>query len=220
VLLLVNLPLALAAPGAWSWFWRFNAARGAENSIWELLRLSPALAPYASDAVLLDAVTLALLAGAVAFSAWCAHRAAALGPGAVRLGTAFVLVVWIATSKVWSPQYALWACAAGALAAAPRWLLAVHAVLAPLDYHVAFEARASRGLVRPLDAIYSAEEVLRFVGYALLAAWIGVALWRAASASQGGRRVASPAGLRSTEDAPPRGGSRRAAGSRGGNPEP
>jgi len=187
VLLAVNLPLALAAPGAWSWFWRFNAARGAENSIWELLRLFPALAPLASSAAFLDAITLALLAGAVAFSAWCAYRATPPGARAVRLGTAFVIVVWITTSKVWSPQYALWACAAGALAAAPLWLFAVHAVLAPLDYHVAFEARASRGLIRLLDPLYTTEEVLRFAGYVLLAAWIGTALWRAADGRRGGK---------------------------------
>ena len=180
----VNLPVAVAALDGWSWFWRFNAARGAENSIWEILRLSPTLAPLAADAVFLDAVTAGLLAGAAAFAAWGAYRA---GPGSgvrpVRLATAFVIVAWIGTSKVWSPQYALWACAAGALAAAPGWLFVVHAVLASFDYHVAFETRASRGLIHYLDAVYTAEEVLRFAGYALLGAWIARELWRSARAS-------------------------------------
>jgi Glycosyltransferase family 87 len=191
IFLMVNLPVALLAPDAWSWFWRFNAGRGAENSIWELLRLSPALAPRASDPVFLDASTAALLAAAAVFAASCAYRAGqGLAARAVRLGTAFVVVVWIGTSKVWSPQYALWACAAGALAAAPAWLFALHSVLAAVDYHVAFEARASRGLIHPLDAIYAGEEVLRFAGYVLLAAWIGRALWRAALGEQ---RAESPA---------------------------
>lgn len=187
--LIVNLPIALLAPRGWTWFWRFNARRGAENSIWELLRQSPRLRRLAFDAAFLNAVTLGLLAAAVAFSVWAAYQAAArdggAGTRAVRLGTALVIVVWIATSKVWSPQYALWAFAAGALAAAPGWLFAVHAFLATLDYHVAFEARASRGLIRYFDAVYTAEEVLRFVGYLLLAAWIARGLWRLARGAAG-----------------------------------
>src|SRR6266542_334754 len=177
----VNVPVALAAPSAWRWCWELNAGRGAENSIWELLRRSPRLAPLVFDAAFLNAATAALLAAAAAFAAWAAFRA---GPAtslrAVRLGTAFVILVWIGTSKVWSPQYALWAFAAGALAAAAGWLFALHAVLAPLDYHVAFETRASRGLIHSFDALYTAEEVVRFAGYVLLAAWIGRQLWRAA----------------------------------------
>jgi hypothetical protein len=81
---------------------------------------------------------------------------------------------------------------AGALAAAPAWLFAAHAVLAPLDYHVAFEVRSSRGLILPLDAVYSAEEALRFLGYVVLAAWIGRELWR--SARDGRRAPTRPAG--------------------------
>ncbi|GEJ58602.1 glycosyltransferase 87 family protein [Anaeromyxobacter diazotrophicus] len=183
VLLAVNLPLALAAPDGWSWFWRFNAGRGAENSVWELLRVSPRLAHLVFDAGFLNAVT-ALLVALAALAAALAARAAARDPGrAVRLGAAFVLVVWIGTNKVWSPQYALWACAAGALAAAPRALLALHAAVAVADYHVAFEARATRGLVHYFDALYLGEEVLRFGAYALLAAWLGRELWRVARAA-------------------------------------
>ena len=187
--LIVNMPIALLAPRGWTWFWRFNAGRGAENSIWELLRHSPHLRRLAFDAAFLNAVTLGLLAAAVAFSAWAAYQAAARDGSArtraVRLGTALVVVCWIATSKVWSPQYALWAFAAGALAAAPGWLFAVHALLAPLDYHVAFETRASRGLIHYFDAVYTAEEVLRSVGYLLLAAWIARELWRLARGAAG-----------------------------------
>ncbi len=193
--LIVNLPVVLLAPRGWTWFWRFNARRGAENSTWELLRQSPRLARLALDAAFLNAVTLGLLATAVAFSAWAAYQAAA-GDGSartrgVRLGTALIIVTWIATSKVWSPQYALWAFAAGALAAAPGWLFAVHAVLAPLDYHVAFETRASRGLIHYFDAVYTAEELLRFAGYLLLAAWIGRELWRT---TRGAAAVSVPLG--------------------------
>jgi hypothetical protein len=196
VFLIVNAPFALLAPGRWSWFWRVNAARRAENSIWEALRTSPRFAPLALDAAFLNAVTGALVLAAATFAAALAYRAAAKDGAArtraVRLGAALILVVWVGANKVWSPQYALWACAAGALAAAPAWLFAVHALLAPLDYHVAFEARASRGLVHRFDHLYLAEELLRFAGYLLLAAWIARALWRAARAGEGAGAVAEP----------------------------
>jgi hypothetical protein len=191
----VNAPVAAVALDAWSWFWQFNAQRGAENSVWELLRLSPALAPLARDATFLDVSTAALLLLASAFAAWTAARGGrAEGDAreAVRLGTAFVIVVWIAVNKVWSPQYALWAATAGALAAAPGWLFAVHAVLAAVDYHVAFETRSSRGLVHYFDGLYSAEEALRFAAYAALAIWIGRALWRASRAASAPAASPSP----------------------------
>ena len=181
VLVAANLPVALAAPNGWSWFWRYNASRAAENSVWELLRVSPQLAHLVSEAPFLDAVTAALLAlAAVASAALAARVPPRASPRAVRLACALVLVVWITTNKVWSPQYALWACAAGALAAAPRALLALHAAVAVADYHVAFETRASRGLIHFFDAVYLTEEVVRFGAYALLAAWIGRELWRMA----------------------------------------
>jgi hypothetical protein len=187
VALTVNLPLVLATPDRWSWFWRFNAARGAENSIWEVLRLSPATEQLAFDATFLNAAGALLLGAAALLAASCAWRAAGT-PGragragrAVALGVAFVIVVWIATNKVWSPQYALWACAAGALAAAPWRLLVLHGVVAAVDYHVAFETRASRGLIRYFGFVYTAEEVARFAAYVALAAWIGRELWRAAN---------------------------------------
>ncbi len=192
-LLAVNLPVALAAPANWSLFWRFNAARGAENSAWELLRLSRRLEPLVRDAGFLNAVTAGLLAAAAAFAAWGAHRAAAHGElsrvRGVRLGAAFLLVVFIATGKVWSPQYALWAFAAGAIAAAPGWLFALHAPLAALDYHLAFETRSARGLIRFFDALYFSEEALRAVAYALLAGWIGRELWRLARALRDDRTL-------------------------------
>ena len=86
---------------------------------------------------------------------------------------------------------ALWAFAAGALAAAPGWLFALHAALAPLDYHVAFETRASRGLLHYFDALYFAEEVVRTVAYLLLAAWIARELWRAGRAARAATRRAA-----------------------------
>lgn len=180
VWLTVNVPIVLVAPAGWSWFWRFNGGRAAENSVWELLRHSARLAPLAADPRFLNLATGGLLAAAVAFAAWWAYRCdpddREAAVRTVRLGTAFVILVWIGTGKVWSPQYALWACTAGALAAAPPWLLVLHAMLASVDYHVAFEARASRGLIQFFDPVYSVEESIRFGGYALLGLWIARAL--------------------------------------------
>ena len=169
VTLALNLPVALAAPANWSWFFRFNGGRTAENSVWEVLRLR--------DPALLNALTAGLLGLAALAAAAFAWRAA---PGsrarAVRLGTALVLVTWVATNKVWSPQYALYAFAAGALVAAPRSLFVALAVISVLDYHLAFEVRAERAYFWFFDGWYYAEEVVRSAIYAAFLAWIVRAL--------------------------------------------
>jgi hypothetical protein len=171
VTLVVNVPFALLAPERWGWFFRFNAGRGAENSIWEVLRLS--------DPALLNALSGGLLAAAAGVAAVAGWRATAPGPDvqatqgrAVRLGTALVLVVWIATNKVWSPQYALYAFTAGALASAPAWLFALLSIVSVVDYHLAFEVRAERGLFWFFDGWYYGEEIVRSLVYAAFVAWL------------------------------------------------
>ncbi len=169
VLLLLNLPVALAAPGNWAWFWRFNGARSAENSVWEVLRVK--------DPALLNVLAGAILLAAACVAAVMAHRAApASRARAVRLGTALVLVAWVATNKVWSPQYALYAFAAGALVAGPGWLFVALAAVSVVDYHLAFEVRAGRDAFRFFDGWYYAEEVIRTAVHAAFAAWIVVEL--------------------------------------------
>ena len=173
VTLFVNLPFALAAPAAWGWFARYNRARSAENSIWEALGVrSPPV---------LNAATLALLLLAALFAAASAYRAREQErERAVRLGTALVLVVWIATNKVYSPQYALYAFAAGALASAPAWAFVVLSAVSAVDYHLAFEVRSSRGIFAFFDGTYYAEEVVRTLAYAALCAHLAAAMVRAA----------------------------------------
>ncbi len=184
VTLAVNLPVALTAPGNWSWFWRFNGGRSAENSVWEVLGVtSPPLLNALASAVLLAAVlTAALLA-------WRAAPASRWR--AVRLGTALVLVAWVASNKVWSPQYALYAFAAGALVAGPRWLFLALAAVSIVDYHLAFEVRAERGVLWFFDGWYYAEELLRTAIYAAFAGWILLELL-ATRAARTGREA--PAG--------------------------
>jgi hypothetical protein len=211
VTLTVNLPFALLAPRNWSWFFRFNAGRGPENSIWEALKVSsPTLVSTAGLAFLGAA---SAIAAAAAFRAAIVHRlpvgrglvprrigagqASAL-PGqpfcseaksedatvdhTVRLGTALVLVTWIATNKVWSPQYALYGFAAAALVSAPTWMFFVLSAVAAVDYHLAFEVRSSRALFWYFDSVYYAEEWVRTAAWALLLVWIGRELIRAVRA--------------------------------------
>jgi len=169
VTLALNLPVALAAPGNWGWFWRFNGARSAENSAWEVLRMKDpaALNLLAGSFLLVAAVAAATLA-------W--RAAPSTRARAVRLGTALVLVVWVATNKVWSPQYALYAFAAGALVAGPRWIFLSLVAVSVVDYHLAFEVRAGRGAFWFFDGWYYAEELLRTAVYVAFVAWIAVEL--------------------------------------------
>ncbi len=201
VTLAVNLPFAILAPGNWSWFLRFNAARGAENSIWEAVEASsPGALTAAGLAFLAAASAVAFLAAASAVASAAAFRTTGdnsvrperrdRNPGPesrgvavdrnVRLGTALVLVTWIATNKVWSPQYALYGFAAAALVSAPAWMFFVLSAVAVVDYHLAFEVRSGRTFFSFFDATYYAEEWIRTAAWALLLAWIGRELWRAA----------------------------------------
>jgi len=172
VLLVVNLPLALAAPDAWSWFFRYNAGRGAENSIWEALAVP--------RGPLLEALGLAPLGAAATFAFVAAGLAARRGGDAaraVRLGTALALVAWIATNKVFSPQYALYGFLAGALAAAPLPLFLALSAVSVADFHLAFEVRARSWDPGFRDLLVEPGHVVRTLLWLVLAAWIARALW-------------------------------------------
>jgi Glycosyltransferase family 87 len=173
LLVALNLPLALLAFDGWSWFFRFNAARGAENSVWHALG-----GPSGGwlDLASLGPVALTGL-GALLISWRCARRGGD-GARAARLGTALVLVTWIALNKVWSPQYALYGFLAGALVAAPGWLFAALTAVSIADYHLEFEVRARDWAPWFVETLVKPSELLRTALWLALAAWIGVALWR------------------------------------------
>jgi hypothetical protein len=175
VLLALNLPVALLAFDGWSWFFRFNAARGAENSVWHALG-----GPSGRwlDLAWLGPVAIAGLAALL--GAWRCARRGGDGARAARLGTALVLVVWIALNKVWSPQYALYGFLAGALVAAPGWLFAALTAVSVADYHLEFEVRARDWAPWFVEALVKPSELVRTGLWLLLAAWIGAALWREA----------------------------------------
>jgi hypothetical protein len=174
VLLAVNLPFALASFENWSWFFRFNAGRGAENSAWDALgvRAGP----------LLELLSAGPLVGAALLGAAATLRAArggGDGARAARLATALSLVAWIATNKVWSPQYALYGFLAGALAAAPLAHFLALSAISVVDFHLAFEVRARDWEPAFRDGLWHPANVARTLLWLLLAAWIGRALWRA-----------------------------------------
>lgn len=176
LLLALNLPVALAAFDGWAWFFRYNAGRGAENSVWHALGLS--------RGPLLDLASLGPVALAALWAAAAARRAALAGRDAaraVRLGTALVLVTWIALNKVWSPQYALYGFLAGALAAGPGWLFGLLSAGAVADFHLEFELRARRWEPWFLETLVKPSELVRTALWLLLAGWIGRALWREAA---------------------------------------
>ncbi|RBY92666.1 hypothetical protein DQ241_00885 [Blastococcus sp. TF02A-30] len=121
----VNLPVALAAPEGWSWFFRFSGQRGANpESIWNMLitgaggelfdgPLAEGQSPVVLNAVV--AVCLLLLAAGVA---WLALTAP-VRPRVAQL--AFLLVAgFLLLNKVWSPQFSLWLLPLAVLAR-PRW---------------------------------------------------------------------------------------------------
>ncbi|HSN92435.1 MAG TPA: hypothetical protein VLS93_14480 [Anaeromyxobacteraceae bacterium] len=174
-LVLVNGPVAAFAWDGFTWFFRFNAGRGAENSAWHALGLGPG--------PLLEALSLGPLLAASAYAAWGAARAARAGdPGrAVRLGASLALVAWIATNKVWSPQYALYGFLAAALAAAPARAFLPLSILALADFVVAFEVRARRWDPFFRDVFFHPLGLVRTAAWLALAAWMARELWREVS---------------------------------------
>jgi hypothetical protein len=180
VSLAVNLPLALLAFDGWSWFFRYNAARGAENSVWH------ALGGPSGRALDLASLGPVALAGLLAlWGGWSCGRRGGDPGRAVRLGTAFTLVTWIALNKVWSPQYALYGFLAGALAAAPGWLFGALTAVSIADYHLEFEVRARDWEPWFVETLLKPAELVRTGLWLVLAAWIGAALWREASRGPG-----------------------------------
>jgi uncharacterized membrane protein len=99
---IVNLPLAAASPERWSEFFRFNAERSADwDSVWFLLQRHLG--------VTWDPSTVNVLAAAsfVGIAALLWRAASRRGVPAWTFGFP-LLVVFLLTSKVYSPQYGLW----------------------------------------------------------------------------------------------------------------
>ena len=105
--LAVNLPVAIAAPGGWSTFYRFNASRGADwGSIWYFFEAEHWPVVGSLPLSTLNAVSLLLfgvacvLIGALALSASRRPRLPQL--------CFLVIAAFLLFNKVWSPQYVIW----------------------------------------------------------------------------------------------------------------
>lgn len=105
---LANLPFALAAPEGWARFFRFNADRPADwDSLWYILCRQPeggVPCPWSAELVNVGALGLFVVLSALV---WLARRARQ--PDFPRWTLAFpVYVVFLLTTKVYSPQFGLW----------------------------------------------------------------------------------------------------------------
>ncbi len=121
----VNLPIALAAPDSWSWFFVFSREREANpESIWNLAAAAAGgelfdgpLAEGQAPAVLNAWVTASLVLFGLGVA--LLTLAAPLRPRVTQI--AFLLVAgFLLLNKVWSPQFSLWLLPLAVLAR-PRW---------------------------------------------------------------------------------------------------
>jgi uncharacterized membrane protein len=103
----VNAPFALAAPTGWFEFFRFNAQRPADwDSLWFVVhhRITGELFVSATKTVNVASATLFV---GVSVALWLLRRA--IEPDFPRWTFGFpVLVAFLLTNKVYSPQYGLW----------------------------------------------------------------------------------------------------------------
>jgi len=123
----VNLPFALLAPQSWWTFYGFNSARGADwDSIWFIgcHRLTGVETGVECGSTrLFNIASFVALATTVAF-VWRAK--ARRHPGFPRWTAGFpLLILFLLTSKVYSPQYGLWLLPWFALALPSRTLFAL-----------------------------------------------------------------------------------------------
>lgn len=174
VSLAVNLPFALAGWPGWSWFFRYNAIREIEPSLY----------------LLAGADRRGFVAGANSLSA-AAVFAAAAGLAAVELRTrrldplkaaCALLCLFFIVNKVYSPQYWLWVVALLSLAAVPGWLAGAASVIALADYAASFarlhlQAERAWGQAAWFDeAIFWPAVWLRYAALAACALWAVVHL--------------------------------------------
>lgn len=103
----VNLPFALAAPSSWWEFFRFNAERPADwDSLWFIGCHRITGEPYCSPTAPINAASLLLFLGSTGLVWWAKRRRE---PDFSRLSLGFpLLVLFLLSNKVYSPQYGLW----------------------------------------------------------------------------------------------------------------
>ena len=127
--LAVNLPVYLANPEGWLYFWTFNTDRGADlGSFWYAFSLLGIEIPRVSTMI-----SILMVAGAAALCLMLvvAPRRPRLAQGV------FLMVAWfLILNKVYSPQYVLWLLPLLVLAR-PRWVDWIAFSLAETAYFAA-----------------------------------------------------------------------------------
>jgi len=122
--LAVNVPFALLAPNGWWEFFRFNSARPADwDSVWFIACHRATGAFSCGHTGLINVASAALFVALVAVVwRWKALR----DPGFARWTLGFpILVLFLLSNKVYSPQYGLWLLPWFALAVpGARWFVA------------------------------------------------------------------------------------------------
>ncbi|HEX2032306.1 MAG TPA: glycosyltransferase 87 family protein [Actinomycetota bacterium] len=173
--LAVNLPFALLAPGNWSEFYRFNSARGADwDSVWYVLARHLGFSWSRLELNLLAALAFV---GASALIVAVARRR---DPGRPTWTFAFpVLVAFLLTSKVYSPQFSLWLIPWFALTLPSPWLFAAFSVADAAVFVTRFQFFARLADVGP-GVPFEAFEVALGLRAAVLVACVVAWVWRAA----------------------------------------
>jgi hypothetical protein len=161
--LAVNLPVFLANPAGWLYFWTFNVDRGADlGSLWYALQLAGITIPGLSR---LETVLMVLGALAIMALMLFAPRRPRFAQGAFLIVTLFLVV-----NKVYSPQYVLWLLPLLVLAR-PKWLDWVMFSIAESLYYVAIWAH--------LDGVLAGDGTLGRLYWLSVFFRVGVQLWLA-----------------------------------------
>jgi uncharacterized membrane protein len=178
--LAVDLPVLIAAPSGWAWFYVFSEDRGADwGSIWYLFEYFRV--PVLGNAQLsaLNKMSALFFIIACAAIAWLALAA----PRRPRLPQLcfLVLAAFLMTNKVWSPQYVIWLVPLAVLAR-PRlwpyvlWQLAEVAyffgIWGYLIFIYASEGNAVTGYAGLSTGWYFASLAARFLAVALLGGYV------------------------------------------------
>jgi uncharacterized membrane protein len=105
--LLVNAPFVIAAPSSWWTFFRFNAIRPADwDSLWYIGCSHVDASAVCDHTARINGLSLLLFAASFG-SVWLWKRRR--DPGFARWSLAFpLLVLFLLSNKVYSPQYGLW----------------------------------------------------------------------------------------------------------------
>ena len=127
--LIVNLPFMLLAPKGWFEFFRFNSLRAPDwDSLWFIGcdRIGGSMPCPAEMTSIVNAASLVLFLVSVAIVWWLRTRRAPTFP---RWTLGFpIIVLFLLTSKVYSPQYGLWLLPWFVLAVPNVWLFVLFEV--------------------------------------------------------------------------------------------